>query len=81
MPPAGYPPTLSPDNDPTFQNYFMGAPPIVDPYEYVFGITDVVSGTGSSTAAPVLTITTIPEPGGFMLIVLGLILAARRGRR
>lgn len=59
----------------------FGAPPIVDPYEYVFGITDVVSGSGSTVPAPLLTITTIPEPSGFLLILLGLSLALRRGRR
>jgi len=60
------------------------APPAVDPYEYVFGITDVVaSGGGSSTPAPVLTITTVPEPGAVGLLLLVLVVAGlrRKSRR
>ena len=65
------------------------APPPIDPYEYVFGLTDVVSPSGSLTAAPELTITTsastvnpIPEPSSFVLTSIGLAaLAASRRRR
>ncbi|QDU37515.1 hypothetical protein Mal4_18290 [Maioricimonas rarisocia] len=66
------------------------APPPVVPYEYVFGLTDVVSPSGSLTAAPELTITTsastatpIPEPSSFVLASIGVafVAAARRRRR
>jgi len=59
------------------------APPATDPYEYVFGITDVASPSGSTVAPPVLTISTIPEPSAFLLIALGGMTAAhiRRVRR
>ncbi|GEM_PF-1089318 len=50
------------------------APPATDPYEYVFGITDVASPSGSTVPAPVLTISTIPEPTAIVLIALGGIL-------
>lgn len=47
-----------------------GASP-VDPYEYVFGGTDVVASFGSSTPAPTLTIFTsaVPEPSSALLLV------------
>ncbi len=57
------------------------APPAVDPYEYVFGITDVVSGSGATTAAPLLTISTIPEPsalGALAICLAGFLLPRRR---
>ena len=46
-----------------------GAPPPIDPYEYVFGLTDVVSPSGSHAPIPYLTITTapVPEPSTFVL--------------
>lgn len=50
-----------------------GAPPPVDPYEYVFGLTDVVSPTGSHAPVPYLTISTapsaaaVPEPSSLVL--------------
>ncbi len=60
------------------------APPAIDPYEYVFGLTDVVSSSGSTTAAPVLTITTaaavVPEPSSAVLLV-GLMALGLCGRR
>jgi hypothetical protein len=45
------------------------APPPIDPYEYVFGLTDVTSPTGSHAPIPFLIITTapIPEPSSFAL--------------
>jgi hypothetical protein len=51
------------------------APPAIDPYEYVFGITDVVSGIGSSVDPPLLSITTtpIPEPASLGLLAVGLL--------
>ena len=57
-----------------------GAPPAVDPYEYVFGITDVAAPGGPTVAAPVLTITTIPEPGSLALMGVGLFAVSRRRR-
>lgn len=65
------------------------APPPVDPYEYVFGLTDVVSPGGSLVPAPELTITTsasvptpIPEPSSLVLASIGLMTgAAVRTRR
>lgn len=61
-----------------------GTPPAVDPYEYVFGITDVVpmSGGSPSVPAPILTISTIPEPSSVLLITIfgSLLFMARRSR-
>ncbi|MFG0333863.1 MAG: PEP-CTERM sorting domain-containing protein [Maioricimonas sp. JB049] len=67
------------------------APPPTVPFEYAFGLTDVVSPSGTSlTAAPELTITTsastatpIPEPSSFVLTSIGLafVAASRRRRR
>ena len=56
-----------------------GAPPAVDPYEYVFGITDVVSGI-PTTPAPILTITTIPEPGTTVLALVAVLAFCARRR-
>jgi hypothetical protein len=38
------------------------APPPIDPYEYVFGLTDVESPTGPHAPIPYLKITTAPVP-------------------
>jgi len=63
-----------------------GAPPPVDPYEYVFGLTDVVSPSGSHAPIPYLTITTapVPEPSTFALCLsaaaVGVIAYLRRRR-
>lgn len=46
-----------------------GAPPAADPYEYVFGGTDVVFGAPTGLAAPLLTITTVPEPNATLLLM------------
>ncbi len=59
------------------------APTPIDPYEYVFGLTDVVSPLGSFAPIPYLKITTaaIPEPSTFALFSIGaLALLARRWR-
>jgi hypothetical protein len=64
-----------------------GAPPAIDPYEYVFGLTDVTSPTGSHAPIPYLKITTapiVPEPSTLALAtfaVLGLVAAAWQKRR
>lgn len=59
-----------------------GFPDAIDPYEYVFGGTDVVKDGGSVTPPPPLIITTevIPEPGTFALLVLGGVAVLRRRR-
>jgi hypothetical protein len=59
------------------------APPPADPYEYVFGLTDVVSPSGSHAPIPFLTITTapIPEPTSGMLFMLSLCGFGYRYRR
>jgi hypothetical protein len=48
------------------------APPAIDPFEYVFGLTDVVSPSGSHAPMPYLKITTapVPEPASFALASL-----------
>lgn len=51
------------------------APPPVDPYEYVFGLTDVETPTGIEIPAPVLTLTTAPVPEASSLALGGLALA------
>lgn len=63
-----------------------GAPPPIDPYEYVFGLTDVTSPTGSHAPIPYLTITTAPVPEPSSVVLLGLaaislLLVARRRAR
>jgi len=59
-----------------------GFPDAIDPYEYVFGGTDVVKDGGSVTPPPPLIITTevIPEPGSFALLALGGVAVLRRRR-
>lgn len=60
------------------------APPPIDPYEYVFGLTDVVFGSESHAPIPYLTITTapIPEPSTFVLCLsAALVLLVRLRRR
>ncbi len=61
-----------------------GAPPPLDLYEYVFGLTDVASPTGPSVPIPFLTITTapIPEPSTLLVCLpaLAVMLSARRNR-
>ncbi len=62
----------------------MGAPPAIDPYEYVFGITDVVPMGGGMPAVgpPILTITTeIPEPSALAFFGLSAALVFYRVRR
>jgi hypothetical protein len=48
------------------------APPAIDPFEYVFGLTDVVSPSGSHAPIPYLKITTapVPEPGSVALALM-----------
>lgn len=64
-----------------------GAPPPVDPYEYVFGLTDVVSPTGSHAPIPYLTITTeataeaVPEPSSLALCLSAAAVFWLRARR
>ncbi len=62
----------------------MGASPI-DPYEYVFGGTDVVTPSGPGLAPPDLIITTavVPEPSTSVMAIMGLfgVFIARRWRR
>jgi hypothetical protein len=60
-----------------------GAPPPIDPYEYVFGLTDVTSSTGPHAPIPYLHITTaaVPEPSTLVLgFLAGIALAALRRR-
>jgi hypothetical protein len=60
------------------------APPPADPYEYVFGLTDVVTPSGSHAPIPFLTIITapIPEPtSGMLFSALGLTLGSRFRQR
>jgi hypothetical protein len=58
----------------------VGSP--IDPYEYVFGGTDIASSTGPSTVPPVpLTIeTAVPEPASIALLGLGSLIMHRRRR-
>ena len=58
------------------------APPAIDPYEYVFGLTDVVSAF-PTTPPPTLTITTsaIPEPSTYFLWGTGILFFIARRRR
>ena len=61
-----------------------GAPPAVDPYEYVFGLSDVVPMGGGMplVGPPVLTIVTeIPEPSALAFLGLAAALVFCRGRR
>ncbi|XAL98920.1 PEP-CTERM sorting domain-containing protein [Phycisphaeraceae bacterium D3-23] len=60
-----------------------GVPDAIDPYEYVFGGTDVVAGGGSTTPPPPLAITTslVPEPGSLAVLSLGGLALLRRRRR
>ncbi len=56
----------------------LGVPP-VDPFEFVFGLTDVVAGL-PTTPAPLLSITTtaVPEPSSAMLLPLAAMVLLRR---
>jgi len=49
----------------------LGFGSAVDPYEYVFGLTDVVTPSGTTIPAPDLIITTapIPEPTSLVLLI------------
>ncbi len=57
------------------------AVPPTDPYEFVFGLTDVVGGS-SPFPAPTLYITTtaVPEPGTALMMPLASLLVLRRRR-
>lgn len=59
------------------------APPPIDLYEYVFGLTDVTSPTGSHAPIPYLTITTapVPEPTSLALAAFGFVGLAACGMR
>ncbi len=61
----------------------VGAPPAVDPYEYVFGLTDVVSPSGSHAPVPYLKITTavVPEPSSLALCLSAAAVLLLRLRR
>lgn len=56
-------------------------PEIDESSEIIFGHTNVVASGPALIDPPVLTITTIPEPSGFMLLGMGAIVAAARRRK
>ena len=61
----------------------LGAPPPADPYEYVFGLTDVVKDGESHAPIPYLTITTalVPEPSSLALGLSAAVVLLFRMRR